>query len=170
MLFTPENYNEFDPEKISINSSFNDKYYVKQYEILYNNTPLEIETPVCDMPKGLYKNQFNRPTLCVQTTNLPFMKFIKKVENAINKIVFERFKTTVKMLFNNNMYLGCNPENYPICHINGESRSVISCCLYHSTPLRGTVKYHIPYVTYVNHSKNVTLTTYMIKLTGSTKY
>jgi len=164
MLFTPENYNEFDASKLHISNSFVDKYYVKQYNILYDNSKLEIETPKVKFSKGVYHNKFNQRQTCIYSTDIHFMKFIKKLERAINNFCkkkntsFQVFPDDVKLhlMYGNNIYINFETGLSPIIHVNGDSTVIYSS----PNPLNGKIKFIIPCVTYSNSTKNWSLTTY----------
>ena len=176
MLFTPENYNEFDASKLHISSSFVDKYYVKQYNILYDNSKLEIETPEVKFPKGVYYNKFKQRQTCIYSTDIHFMKFIKKLERAINNFCkkkntsFQVFPDDIKLrliqseiesiklrlMYGNNIYINFENGLSPIIHVNGDATVIYSS----STPLNGKIKFIIQCVTYSNSTKNWSLTTY----------
>lgn len=100
-MFNQLNYSTFDENKLSLGNCI-DKFYVKQYPILYDGEPLTIISPVSEFPYGVSKDKFNQPQTTLKTTNLPFMKLIRKVERAINLLIRSK---DITFLHNNKIYI-----------------------------------------------------------------
>ena len=101
-MFNPSNYNEFDPNLLSISKIPDDLYYVKKYKIFYDAKELRITTPPSEL--NLFTDRFNQKQVRINNNDVVFNKFIRKVERAINQICRTRFCKDIKIIHKNDIY------------------------------------------------------------------
>lgn len=154
MIFKPSNYSTFNPEKLHVNKSYDDKYYVKQYKITYDGDELCIQSPESTLPYGISRNKFKQIQATLETANFEFMKFIKKIERCVNEILHKDFnyKIPVKILYKNHIYLTVNSSS--VINVNSERKYFYESSEIHT----GKIEFIIPFLTFNNNLK-----TYSIK-------